>query len=51
MATCERKLMDWALTKSTGNQVQAAEILQMSRTTLRSRLAVARNGHSGTGED
>ncbi len=40
---CERSLVEWALGQSGGNQVKAAEILSIPRTTLRSRLASLRD--------
>lgn len=45
MAECEHRLMEWALTRAGGNQVQAAELLKLPRTTFRSRLAAHRDGH------
>jgi DNA-binding NtrC family response regulator len=39
---CERELLDWALGRTGGNQVQAAKLLGLSRTTLRGRLAAVR---------
>ena len=43
MANCERQLFDWALARAGGNQVQAAELLHLPRTTFRSRLAGLRS--------
>jgi DNA-binding NtrC family response regulator len=40
---CERNLVEWALDRSGGNQVKAAELLSIPRTTLRSRLAALRD--------
>jgi DNA-binding NtrC family response regulator len=42
VAECERALLDWALARTGGNQVRAAKLLELSRTTLRGRLAAAR---------
>jgi DNA-binding NtrC family response regulator len=39
---CERELLEWALGRTGGNQVQAAKLLGLSRTTLRGRLASVR---------
>jgi DNA-binding NtrC family response regulator len=44
VAECERLLFDWALKRAGGNQVQAAELLMMPRTSFRSRLAALRGG-------
>jgi DNA-binding NtrC family response regulator len=38
----EKKLIDWALTRSGGNQSQAAELLQLPRTTFQSKLPLPR---------
>jgi DNA-binding NtrC family response regulator len=42
IAECERELLDWALATTGGNQVQAAKLLDLSRTTLRGRLTALR---------
>jgi len=42
LAAAQRELFDWALTRAGGNQTRAAALLQISRTTLRSRLAALR---------
>jgi DNA-binding NtrC family response regulator len=42
VASCERKLIDWALGRTGGNQARAAELLKLSRTTLRGRIAAVR---------
>lgn len=39
---CERRLIDWAMAKTGGNQAHAAKLLELSRTTLRSRLEAVR---------
>jgi DNA-binding NtrC family response regulator len=39
---CEQRAVDWALGAASGNQVRAAELLGIPRTTLRSRLASLR---------
>lgn len=44
VSECERLLFEWALSRTAGNQVQAAEILHMPRTSFRSRMAVLRGG-------
>lgn len=38
----ERRLFDWALSRTAGNQARAADRLALSRTTLRSRIAALR---------
>ncbi|MBK8167674.1 MAG: sigma-54-dependent Fis family transcriptional regulator [bacterium] len=38
MDRCERRLLDWALARSGGNVTTAARLLQLPRSTLRSRL-------------
>jgi DNA-binding NtrC family response regulator len=45
---CERELLDWALARTGGNQVQAAKLLGLSRTTLRGRLAAVREQDAAT---
>jgi DNA-binding NtrC family response regulator len=50
LADCERQLIEWALAQSGGNQVQAAKLLGLSRTTFRGRLeSVAGTGHPDGG--
>lgn len=44
VASFEKRLLDWALRRSGGNQVRAAEVLRLSRTTLRSKLAALKGG-------
>ena len=38
MQTCERRLLDWALARSGGSVTTAARLLQLPRSTLRSKL-------------
>lgn len=47
LTDCEGRLLEWALTRAGGNQVQAAELLKLPRTTFRSRLAALRDGALG----
>jgi DNA-binding NtrC family response regulator len=42
VTACERQLIDWALGRTGGNQARAAELLRLSRTTLRGRIAAVR---------
>jgi two-component system, NtrC family, response regulator len=48
---CERQLVDWALSRSGGNQMQAAELLSIPRTTLRSRLKALHDNVSDSPDD
>ncbi|MCC6525284.1 MAG: sigma-54-dependent Fis family transcriptional regulator [Polyangiaceae bacterium] len=51
MTRCEQQLFEWALTRAGGNQVQAAELLCLPRTTFRSRLAALGGRVAGARDD
>jgi DNA-binding NtrC family response regulator len=47
LQSCEEQAIEWALSRSAGNQAQAADLLGVPRTTLRSRMEALRlNGDS-----
>ena len=54
VADCERRLIRWALAIASGNQVRAAELLRLSRTTMRNKMSVlglTANRSEDTGEE
>ena len=54
VADCERRLIRWALALASGNQVRAAELLRLSRTTMRNKMSVlglTANRSEDTGEE
>jgi DNA-binding NtrC family response regulator len=49
LATCEKELIEWALDQTEGNRIQAAELLEINRTTLSNKLRKYGIGTAGPG--